>query len=53
MIKNECDEFLDVKDRKVSEVDSLIDELDHGLEAFELFWDFVEKFIKMAVFDFD
>ncbi len=53
MIKNKGDEPFDVKNGKVPKVNGFIDKLDHGLEDFELFWNFVEEFIKVIVFYFD
>lgn len=52
MIKDKGDEFLDKINRKVTKVDDFINELDHGLKDFELFWDFIEELIKMIVLDF-
>lgn len=52
MINDKCDKFLNEKYGKVPEVDGFIDELNHGLEDFELFWNFVEELIEVVVFDF-
>lgn len=52
MINDKCDKFLNEKNGKVPEVDGFIDELNHGLEDFELFWNFVEELIEVVVFDF-
>lgn len=50
VIEDKSYEFFYEKNGKVAEVDGFVDELDHGLENFQLLRDFVEELVKLVVF---